>query len=105
MGVVFVKADNLNFTILFELAGVMLETEIGAFGRSNVRADTIEAPDNGTVSTVNLINRISAVRGYEVVAVSVFIDAVDVKIVPSVGGVVARSSLARVNREDSLCSG
>jgi len=44
-------------------------------------------------------------RRDEVVAGRVLVDAVDVEVVPRVGGIVAGAGLARVEREDGLGGG
>jgi hypothetical protein len=44
-------------------------------------------------------------RRDDVVARAVLVDAVDVKVVPRVGGVVARAGLAGVEGQDGFCRG
>lgn len=49
------------------------------------------------------MNGAGITSGNEVVALGILVNAVDVEIVPRVGGVVSGAGLARVDGQDCLC--
>lgn len=76
----------------------MLEAKVDAVPELEGAVFAGKAPDNGPVGPVDLVDRASVAGGDEVVPVGVFVDAVDVEVVPSVGAVVSRARLAGVYR-------
>jgi hypothetical protein len=62
----------------------------------------VEAPDDGAVGAVYLVDGAGVAGGDEVVARGVLVDAVDVEVVPGVGGVVAGAGLSWVDGEDGF---
>lgn len=103
MGAVVVQADDFDVAILLQPASVVLEAKLGSVGHLEVRTVAVEAPDYGAVGTVDLVDGAGITSRNEVVALGIFVNAVDVEIVPRVGRIVARSSLARVDGKNCLC--
>lgn len=102
MGTVIVQADDFDTVFLAEPAGVVLEAELGALGHLEVASVAVEAPDNGAICAVDLVNCAGVTGRDEVVTLGVLVDAVNVEVVPCVRGVVSRTCLARVDWKNSL---
>jgi hypothetical protein len=103
VGTVVIKTDNLDIIFLDQPPGVVLEAELGTIGHFEVRTVTVQPPNDGAVGAIDLVNGASIAGRDQVVTVSVFVYRVDVEVVPGVGRVVARASLARVDGKDGLC--
>lgn len=84
VGAVIVQADDFDAVFLAEPAGVVLEAELGALGHFEVASVAVEAPDDGAICAVDLVNGTGVTGGDEVVALGVLVDAVDVEVVPCV---------------------
>ena len=104
VGAIVVQTDDLDVALLSEPAGMVLEAELGPLGHVKVGAVAVEPPDDGAVGAVDLVDGAGVAGGDEVVAVGILVDAVDVEVVPRVGGVVSGACLAGVDGEDGLCS-
>ena len=80
----------------------MLEAEVGVGTQLEIGPLASQTPDNLSCGTVNLVDGACVSRRDEIVSLAIFVDRVDVEVVPCVGRVVAGSSLSRVDGEDSL---
>ena len=105
MGGIVVETDNLYATFLREPTSVVLEAELCVIGYVEIALLSIETPDNGAVRPVYLMYGTGIPSRYEVVAVSIFVDAIDVKVVPCIGTVVTRTRLAGIDGKDGFCEG
>lgn len=68
---------------------MMLEAKRDVGTEFKIRTLPAQSPDDLARGPVDLVHRAGIARGDEVVAVAVFVDGVDVEVVPGVGGVVA----------------
>lgn len=75
---------------------MMLEAKRDIGTEFKVRTLPAQSPDDLAGRPVDFVHRTGIARGDEVVAIAVFVDGVDVEVVPGVGGVVARAGLAGV---------
>ena len=102
VGAVVVEAENFDAVVLREPAGVVLEAKVDAVPQRKGAVGAGQAPDNAAVSAVDLVHGAGVAGGDQVVALRILVDTVDVEVVPGVGAVVARSSLAGIDGEDGL---
>lgn len=102
MGAVVIQADHFDISLLLQPPGVVLEAKLGAIGHLEVGSVAIEAPDDGAISAIDLVDCTGVASGDKVVALSVLVNRVDVEVVPSVGRIVAGASLAGIDRKNSL---
>lgn len=100
---VVVETDHLDIANLAYEPSVMLETKLGILRHLEGTVFPVQLPYDAPVSAVYLVDTTSVTRGYQIVAIRILVDTVDVEIVPSVGAVVARASLAGVKWQNSLC--
>lgn len=105
MRAVVIQADDLDAIFLAEPARVVLEAELGAVGHFEVAAVAVEAPDDATVGAVDLVHGAGVAGRDEVVALGIFVDAVDVEVVPRIRRVVARAGLTWVDGQDGFVWG
>lgn len=75
---------------------MVLEAERDVGTEFKVRTLPAQSPDDLARGPVDLVHGAGVARGDEVVAVAIFVDGVDVEVVPGIGGVVARAGLAGV---------
>jgi hypothetical protein len=105
VGGVVEEGDDFDVVVLGEEAGVVPEAEGGVGGEGKGAALAVQTPDDAAVGAVDFEEGAGVARGDEVVAGGVLCDAVDVEVVPGVGGVVARAGLAGVEGEDGFVWG
>lgn len=88
---VIVERDNLFGTVIGfrDVPRVMLEAELHVVAELEVGFCAAEAPDDFAGGAVDFVHGAGVARGDEVVALAVFVNGVDVEVVPGVGGVVA----------------
>lgn len=103
---VVVERDELDRRVARRVgqeARVVLEAEgrVGTEGEGRLLA--VQPPQDLAGAAGDFVHRARVPRGDDVVAVGVFVDAVDVEVVPGVGRVVAGAGLAGVEREDGFC--
>lgn len=68
---------------------MVLEAELHVVAELEVGLCAAEAPDDFAGGAVDFVYGAGVARGDEVVALAVFVDGVDVEVVPGIGGVVA----------------
>lgn len=81
---------------------MVLEAEVSVGTQLEIRPLASQTPDNLSCGTINLVDGACVSRRDEIVSLAIFVDRVDVEVVPCVRGVVAGSSLSRVDGKDSL---
>lgn len=86
-------------------ARVVLKAESDVGAKVEGRVFAVETPDYGAVCAVYFVDGARVARGEQVVTVGVFVNAVDVEVVPCVGGVVAGSSLSWADGKDCFYMG
>lgn len=101
---VVVEADDFDVTLLTQESSVVLETELCLLGYFERAVFAVQLPDDTSIGAVNLVDAACVARRYEVVAVRVLIDAVDVEVVPGIRAVEARPGLSRVDWKYRLYS-
>lgn len=99
---VVVEGDHFAVAVLRDVAGMVLEAEVHIGTESEIGLLAPESPDDFAGCPVDFVDRAGVARGNEVVTLGVFVDGVDVEVIPGVGGVVAGSCLAGVNWEDGF---
>ena len=75
---------------------MVLEAKRGVGTEFKIRTLPAQSPDDLARCTVDFVHGAGIARRDEVVAIAVFVNGVDVEVVPGVGGVVARACLAGV---------
>lgn len=99
---VVVQGDHFAVAVLRDVASMVLEAEVHIGTESEIGLLAPESPDDLAGCSVDLVHRAGVAGGNEVVTFGVFVDGVDVEVIPGVGGVVAGSCLAGVNWEDGF---
>ena len=94
-----VQAYDLDVIVLLEESGMMLETELHTIVQREVTIFPIKPPDDTAVCAVDFVNATGIPSRDHVVTISILVDAVDVEVIPSVGAVTSRTSLAGVDGE------
>jgi len=105
MGRVVVQGDDLFISVLRDEACVVLEAELDALTELKVGFLAVEAPNDVAGGAVDLVDGAGVAGGYEVVTRGVFVNGVDVEVVPGVGGVETGAGLAGVDWEDGFGRG
>jgi hypothetical protein len=101
---VVVDGDNLLLPVLraAQVTRVVLESELDALTELEVGRLAAELPDDLASATIDLVSGVCITSRDEVVAFVVLVDAVDVEVVPGVGGVVTAACLAGVQGEEGF---
>lgn len=96
-GVVIQANDLLRPICRFgEETGVVLEGEFDVRAEFEARRFAAELPYNGACGAVDLVEGVDVASGDQIrIGGGVFVDRVDVKVVPGIGAVVAGACLAR----------
>lgn len=104
MSRVVVNGNDLLLAVLgaAQVARVVLEGELDALSELEVGGLAAELPEDFAGAAVDLVGGVGVAGGDEVVALVVLVDAVDVEVVPGVGGVVAAAGLTGVEREEGF---
>lgn len=80
----------------------MLEAEGDIGTKLEVGSKAAQAPDNLAGGAVDLVDGAGIPSRDQVVASSIFVDRVDVEVVPCIRRVISSSCLTRVQRENGL---
>ena len=104
VGRVIEERDDFFVAVAGEEACMVLEAECDVGTKLKVGLQAAQAPDDLAGGAVDLVNGTGVASGDQVVTVGISVNGVDVEVVPRIGGVPSRTSLSRVQGEDSLCS-
>lgn len=98
---VVIERDDLLRPIIraAQVTCVVLERKWNSLAEFEVRRLATELPDDDACAAIDLIDCVGVTCGDEVVPFGILVDAVDVEVVPGVGGVVTATSLAGVEGE------
>lgn len=97
MSRVVIERDNFFITVPRDKARVMLEAELDVGPKIEVGLDTTQAPDNLAGGAVDLVDCAGIASRDEIVTLGIFVDGVDVEVIPRIRRVVTGAGLARVN--------
>lgn len=104
VGGVVKQRDDLFISSPFNKPGVVLETELDVGAKVEVGPETAQTPDDLAGGAIDLVDCTGVAGRDQIVAVGVFVDGVDMEVVPCIGRIVSRARLTGVERENSLCS-
>jgi hypothetical protein len=81
---VIIERDDFLITVLRHVACMMLEAELHVGSKIEIRLHTTETPDDFAGGAIDLMDGTGIPSGNEVVAFGVFVDRIDVEVIPRI---------------------